>query len=80
LIASYSFQLQADATALDDRLQFIEQAVDLFWCVWGPKAQGPSDPSELQKDSFKANWAILGATAVPEIIPKLALLTTPSTE
>jgi hypothetical protein len=41
LIASYSFQPQADATALDDRLQFIEQAVDLFWFARGPKAQGP---------------------------------------
>lgn len=68
------------AARLDDRLQFIEQAVDLFWCVCGPKAQGPIDPSELQKDSFKANWTILGATTVPEITPKLALLTIPVVE
>ena len=47
-------------------------SLTFFFHTRGPKAQGPIDPSKPQNEIFKANWVILGATAVLVICPKQA--------
>ena len=46
--------------------------LDFLISMYGALGAGPVDSTKPQNESFKANWAILGETAVFVIIPKLA--------